>query len=376
MLAAARARGARPSAFRSYARSLPAVAPDAASWPRAVLAALLSGTDLRGAAEAQGSELAGLWRRLRRCAAARRVTRASLRWAHGMWRSRGFHAAAVDATLAALAGGGARGAAPDDAPYETAFAPLLDYLNHSAECGASCRFAGTPRGVVLSNSQPLARGEQAFYSYGATRSNEELLAGCVVVLSPSVSWNARARLEAAARRPPSSLELSSRGASPIFARYGFALRENAHDAVALLLAGSDGAEARVRIKRGARVPARLWRILARGGVAARARRLLGREEGAASPTAPPRHDRARLAGALRAKLAALDAGDAVGERGPPPLSAEAARVYDAVRESAAHYRAGLRDVLREAIAALEAPGDLPAHSGSESGSESAASSDA
>ncbi len=132
----------------------------------------------------------------------------------------------------------------------------------------------------------------------------------------------------------------------------------------------------MRIKRGARVPARLWRILARAGVASRARRLLGREERAASPTAPPRHDRARLAGALRAKLAALDAGDAVGERGPPPLSAEAARVYDAVRESAAHYRAGLRDVLREAIAALEAPGDLPAHSGSESGSESAASSDA
>ena len=78
-----------------------------------------------------------------------------------------------------------------------------------------------------------------------------------------------------------------------------------------------------------------------------------------------------------APAAALaQAGAAVSARGPPPLSAEAALVYGAVRESAAHYRAGLRDVLREAIAALEAPGDLPAHSGSESGSESAASSDA
>ena len=94
---------------------------------------------------------------------------------------------------------------------------------------------------MLSNSQPLARGEQAFYSYGATRSNEELLAGCVVVLSPSVSWNARARLEAAARRPPViSRALVSRRVPNI--RKVRLARRDAHGAVALLLAGSDGAE--------------------------------------------------------------------------------------------------------------------------------------
>ena len=198
MLAAARTRGAHePSVFRSYALSLPAVAPDAASWPRSVRAALLSGTDLLRDLGRHDAVLADLHHRLRCCPAARRVTRSALRWAHGMWRSRMFSGAAVDETaMSALSGAASAAAKSDtsphdgaggsgdacdecefDVPYESAFLPVLDYLNHASDQTAA--LSVSPRGVTLVNTAPLAVGEQAFHCYGATRANEELLSGYV-----------------------------------------------------------------------------------------------------------------------------------------------------------------------------------------------------
>jgi hypothetical protein len=149
-----------------------------------------------------------------------------------------------------------------------------------------------------------------------------------------------------------------------FARYGFALRGNAHDAVRLVHRSDDGAEVPLRIRRGARVPARLWRCLANNAADAGSGATAASSHAPQRPP-PPQRDRDTLARALRLKLDALEAGAAHA----PLLSAEAALAsvawLGAARESAAHYRTGLREILHEAIAALAPEGDLPAYAGSD-----------
>ncbi|EKX45212.1 hypothetical protein GUITHDRAFT_108853 [Guillardia theta CCMP2712] len=53
------------------------------------------------------------------------------------------------------------------------FLPVMDLINHDAL--ASCKLSGDESHVILRASKKMAKGEQLFFNYGSSKSNEELM---------------------------------------------------------------------------------------------------------------------------------------------------------------------------------------------------------
>ena len=240
VLASARHGGSGP--YSTWAATLPASAPDAASWP-ASAKSLLAGTDLGAALALAEEELQELQSRLAVFASAAsggsssalcgRLGTEELRWARGMCLSRRFPAFPGESRAAEAAAVGRWG-------MVGSLIPLMDLLNHSAQADPSLITVGIAAAAsasegefaYLRNLAPLRRGEQAFTNYGQHKSNEELLAS-----------------------------------------YGFAVAHNPADRIQLLLAGpgpvgsaTAGADSAHRptlfsIERDGEISLQLWRAL-------------------------------------------------------------------------------------------------------------------
>ena len=260
------------SPFRPYAAWLPESAPDPASWAPEVAEALLSGTDLGLSLGPLSQELASLHSRLKEWWGSYEGQELlpeieDLRWARGMMLSRRFPGDETDQT-------GKLGAAG-------VLVPVADMLNHSAE--AAVQWITRATDFVLCGRQPLKKGAQVFINYGQeTKSNEQLMA-----------------------------------------LYGFAQRDNAADAVGLMLAGGRGDGAVCFIGRSG-LNEEIWNLL-----------LEDYEEDAAL---------AALHDALAAQLNALNAGE--------PTRDSYQAVPQDVAASVQFYRAGLSEVLMGALEEL------------------------
>jgi len=260
------------SPFRPYATWLPENAPDPASWAPEVAEALLGGTDLGLSLAPLSEELASLYGRLAAWWDSLEVpellpTMEDLRWARGMMLSRRFPGDETDQT-------GKLGAAG-------VLVPVADMFNHKAE--AEVKWITKANDFVLCGRQPLCKGEEVYINYGQeTKSNEQLMA-----------------------------------------MYGFALRDNAADAVGLMLAGGreDGTVCFIDMNG---LNEDIWNVL-----------LEDYEEDAAL---------AALHDALAAKLNALNAGE--------PSRDSYQVVPQDVAASVQFYRAGLSRVLMGALEEL------------------------
>ena len=295
VLADARRSGAEGGAYSHWAATLPAAAPDAASWPSDAQA-LLKGTDLGAALPHVEQELAELHGRLAAAAGgAAAITLDELRWARGMALSRRFPAR--------LGGGEAdEDAQEQEGRWGTigSLVPVMDLLNHSAAADPALITLGTTEDgqhAFIRNTAPLAAGDEAFTNYGSDKSNEELLAS-----------------------------------------FGFAVPNNPADRIMLLLSLA-GEEVACAIGRGGAIPIGLWKILA--GDMSQGEEDEGDEHGV--PVAQLRlwitaGTVSQLRAALGAKLKAVFEGET------PAAGPLASR-----GRSVAHYRAGLQQVLLQAL---------------------------
>ena len=232
------------SPFYAYAAALPYPGVDAGSWGRAEADALLGGTPLLAAVRAGDEALARLAARVRPFAP--HVTCGDLAWARGMLWSRGFEAG--------FDGGAAT----------TAYVPFLDFLNHDEAAEVAISRAGRAAPLRFANARPLAEGEEATITYGAGRSNGELLLA-----------------------------------------YGFAFPGNEND-VCNLVGGKAADVADCALKADGVLPPALWRKL-----------------GSADP--PARGDVERLALALQEGFLALDRHDR--SAAAPGNAADYAKIY-------------------------------------------------
>ena len=293
VLADARRSGAEGGAYSRWAATLPAAAPDAASWPSDAQA-LLAGTDLGAALPHVEQELAELHGRLAAAVGgAAAITLDELRWARGMALSRRFPARMGDDKAEEDAQEGRWGTIGS-------LVPVMDLLNHSAAADPALITLGTTEDgqhAFMRNTAPLAAGDEAFTNYGSAKSNEELLAS-----------------------------------------FGFAVPNNPADRITLLLSLA-GEEVACAIGRGGAIPIGLWKILA--GDMSQGEEDEGDERGV--PVAQLRlwitaATVSQLRAALGAKLKAVFEGETPAAG---PLTSRG--------ESVAHYRAGLQQVLLQAL---------------------------
>lgn len=142
------------SPFHAYASTLPYPGVDPGSWAPAEADALLGGTPLLAAVRAGDEALTALAAGVRPFAP---HVCGDLAWARGMLWSRGFEAG--------FAGGAST----------TAYVPFLDFFNHSEMATVKISRAGGTAPLRFANAAPLAEGDEAVISYGAGRSNGELL---------------------------------------------------------------------------------------------------------------------------------------------------------------------------------------------------------
>lgn len=277
--------------FGAYASRLPKMAPDVSSWPTDTQA-FLSGSCLGAALHHAMADLRELHGRL---AAAmdeqgtQHFTVEELGWARGMMLSRRFEDTESGAALEPT-GKGAWGEVG-------MLVPLIDMLNHNGK--EECTLSVDGDDMLLCNKTPKFRGQQVFHNYG-DKSNEHLLA-----------------------------------------MYGFALHNNPHDAVSLLLgagaagAHDEGAGKLCQIGRGGISP-ELWEVLVEN--------IEDEDDDEAEEAAV-----GALHGALSAKLALLDAAEADLDMSELP----------AVRRSAIqYYRTGVRQVLMSALRECAAMVDM------------------